>query len=201
MAGNIVNFVADGRTGANIETQLQNYGNALRGAIREWDTGFDGTLCHMDGIVYALADGGDQTVDPSLATGDWTPFDANVVDHGTYAEFLATDLPFFVVEGETDESLNGHYVNYDGSYVKVWPIETSVVSDGTKVDQSVYDAQVTAFEDIHTALAAGIDNKVSLPSSPIVVSGDLSTDAGKQSALSAVISALASLSIIDNQTT
>ena len=123
MSGNIVNFVANGRSGANIENQLKTYANALRSAAREWDSNYDGTACHFDGRYYVLKSGGNPTNSPVDNTVDWQILDApeNYYSQGTWAELLASSSTLFEVNSEADELRNGLYYLFDGSYIKIYP--------------------------------------------------------------------------------
>ena len=117
------NFSAHGRTGAQIETDINEYAQKIRKSLREWEAQFDGPACVRNGKIYVLQNGADATADPATNTGDWNEFSIDSqYKTGSLATLkLSTTVePVFVVTGETtNESLNGIYVLASGSYHKI----------------------------------------------------------------------------------
>lgn len=142
-------FVADGRTGANIEAQINAYVTELRKTLRPWAIGFDGQMCVYDGTAYVLASGGDSTVDPSLNSGDWNVLasgasgDGGSVASGSLADLATAAETFFVVEGEATSSNNGCYILFEGSYAKLWPSSGGGGGVSTTVFAALLDASTT----------------------------------------------------------
>lgn len=124
MAGAINNLAFDGKSGAQIQSDLNVLASTLRNSVREWEAGFNGIACFRAGDLYFLRPDGNPLVDPigSSSSDHWSLINTDGISlddlSGTYLQMRASAAPLYVVTADPDDTRNGLYYLVDGIRIK-----------------------------------------------------------------------------------